>query len=270
MKRAFGQYLTLLVLLLSLNACTEYPDPQPESSAAEETTAPVTETMEAPTEPSGPVLLDNATDGMVCVSFLPTREGQWRYVELPDQGMAVAAFEQATGAVYSDEWWIKGDKTIGLTVVYKGTFWDFVESGELVCAIGRVKAEDAADLLALCTDAAGDAGWSHGVSPEQLRNIVSANLYQGETRISLTDPQKLSCLEQLLTSGKFALGGTGCPFGVVLEVQTQSGDSFTLRLAADGCGVWMSEGLYYDFASDSQPLFDLFDAGLSSGSLAIK
>jgi hypothetical protein len=217
-----------------------------------------------------PVLLEHAAEGKVCVSFLPTEEGNWRYVVIPDQEAAVAAYTKAVDAVYSDEWWIKGDKTVGLTVVYNGEFRDFVDSGELVYALGRTKAEDAADLYALCAAAARDAGWKDAVTPEQLQGIQSAVLSQGNTEISLQDPESLARLEAMLTGGKFSLGGTGCPFGVLLTATTASGEELTVALAADSCGVWMSEGCYYEFSSDNQPLYELFGAALSFGNLETK
>ena len=77
------------------------------------------------------------------------------------------AFEKAISNIYSDEWWIKGDRTLGIQVEYEGEIWQFVESGELVYPLGRVKAEDAADLYALCMEAARAAGWKDAVKPEQ-------------------------------------------------------------------------------------------------------
>lgn len=273
MKKSTILYLLAVCLMFNLTACAQAPETQtavPAITVTPETTSAPVETTDAPTEPVGPVLLENAADGKVCVSFLPTEEGSWRYVEIPDQEAAVAAYNKAVDAVYSDEWWIKGDKTIGLTVVYNGEFRDFVDSGELVYALGRTKAEDAAELYALCAAAARDAGWKDAVTPEQLQGIQSAVLSQGDTEFSLQDPESLGKLEAMLTAGKFSLGGTGCPFGVLLTVTVDSGEELTIALAADSCGVWMSEGCYYEFSNDIQPLYDLFGAALSFGNLETK
>ena len=273
MKKSALQYLLAVCLMFHLSACTEAPETETASAAtiaAAETTVLPTESTQISTEPVGPVLLEDAVDGKVCVSFLPTREGTWRYVEILDQEAAVAAYTKAVDAVYSDEWWIKGDKTIGLTVVYNGEFRDFVDSGELVYALGRTKAEDAADLYALCAAAAREAGWKDAVTPQQLQGIQSAVLSQGDREFSLHDPTSLTALEAMLTGGKFSLGGTGCPFGVLLTVTVASGEELTIALAADSCGVWMSEGCYYEFSGDSQPLYDLFGVTLSLGNLETK
>lgn len=258
--------LLTAVFLLSLSGCGKTPEPATTpaaEAAALSTTPPQTTPTERPTETS-PELPESET---VFVSFMPTETAAWCHVALPDQEAAVAAFEQATAAVYSDEWWIKGDKTVGLDVEYKGEIWSFVDSGELVWPLGRVKAEDAAPLYALCQAAAREAGWKDAVTPEQLRSLSSATLRSGEREIPLTDPSALARLEQILTAGKFSLGGTGCPFGALLDLETANGDTLTIALATDSCGVWMSEGCYYDYGSDSGILFDLFGVQLEFGKI---
>ena len=266
------QKITAIALccLLLLTACGEKAAPveeMPIPAATEsivETTQP---TVPETTEPAGPELLTQPVDGKVCVGFIPTEAGSWRYVEISDQEAAVAAYEKAAGSIYSDEWWIKGDRTKGLMVVY-GEIWDFVESGELVYALGRVKAEDAADLYALCAAAAAEAGWQEPVMPEQLTGIVSATLRQGENEIPLTDEAALDKLEAMLTACGYSLGGTGCPFTVMLDVETEAGVKRTIALATDSCAVWMSEGYYYEYGIDSKPLFDLFGVTLNFGKIA--
>ena len=273
MKRQFFVMWLLCMFLLSTAGCGREEKPEETAPVVPETTQLQTQTatettIPETTEPTGPQLLEQPVDGKVCVGFIPTEAGSWRYVELPDQEAAAAAYDKAVNAIYSDEWWIKGDRTRGLMVVY-GELWDFVESGELVYALGRVKAEDAADLYALCAAAAAEAGWKEPVAPEQLTGIVSATLRQGETELLLTDTEALHQLESMLTAGKYALGGTGCPFTALLDVKTAAGGTFTIALATDSCGVWMSEGYYYDYGSDSQPLFDLFGVVSSYGELMI-
>lgn len=273
MKKTTIRYLLAICLMLGLTGCREASHSEPAlpvATAPTETVLPTANPTDAATEPSEPLMLERAAEGKVCVSFLSTEIGSWRYAVIPDQEAAVAAYTKAVDAVYSDEWWIKGDKTIGLTVVYNGEFRDFVDSGELVYALGRTKANDARDLYELCIAAARDAGWKEAVTPEQLTGMVSAVLHQGDVEFSLTDPEGLAKLEQLLTAGKFSLGGTGCPFGVLLTITRDSGEELTVALASDGCGVWMSEGNFYEFASDNQPLYDLFGATVPYGTLSAK
>jgi len=274
MKR---QWMALLLsgLLLGLAACAPDTTPEETTGAAQAVTEPAetavqtTEPAVETTESTGPMLLERPVDGKVCVGFIPTEAGNWRYVELPDQEAAAAAYDKAVNAIYSDEWWIKGDRTKGLMVVY-GEIWDFVESGELVYSLGRVKAEDAADLYALCAAAAAEAGWKEPVTPEQLKGIACATLRQGEMKFTLTDAAALAQLEGMLCAGTYSLGGTSCPFTARLDVEMETGAVFTIALATDSCGVWMSEGYYYEYGSDSQPLFDLFGVTTEVGTLTAK
>lgn len=245
--------------MLSLTACKEEIKEAPVATAVPaETTEAVLETTEALPETTVSGLLEDNVEGKVCVGFVPTTAGSWRYAVIEDQEAAVAAYEKATSAIYSDEWWIKGDRTMGLFVEYNGEIWDFVESGELVCALGRVKAEAAAELYALCVEAAKAAGWKDAIKPEQFTGIVSATLRAKAEEYWLTDAAALDKLEGMLSSGKYELGGTGCPFTALLDVTLESGEILTVALATDSCGVWMSEGYYYSYGSDSQPLYDLF------------
>lgn len=267
-KKLFAVLLALC-LVCNLSACAAPVQDIPVTTTlpAAEPAPSLPEPTAAMTEPEGPILLDRPESGKVCVGFMPTETGSWRYVVLADQEAAVAAYEKAAGAIYSDEWWIKGDRTKGLMVIY-GEIWDFVESGELVYALGRVKAEDAADLYALCANAAREAGWQEGgVLPQQITGVTSALLRQGDTAIPLTDPAALDTLEAMLSQATFVLGGTGCPFSALLDLELETGETLTVALATDSCGSWMSEGNYYDFGSDSQPLYDLFGVTLEFGTL---
>lgn len=198
---------------------------------------------------------------MVTVGFQSTQRG-WQYAAVEDQEAAVAAFEKAVSNIYSDEWWIKGDRTLGIQVEYEGEIWQFVESGELVYPLGRVKAEDAADLYALCVEAAREAGWKDSVQPEQLTGIVSATLRRKGNEYLLTDGDGLDKLESMFISSQYELGGTGCPFNALLDLRLETGETLSIALATDSCGAWMSEGHYYSYGNDSQPLFDLFGVTL--------
>ena len=267
-KRLYGLLLAIC-LLLSLAACgeDEAEDVSAGTAAPTEMTEAVPETTEVPPKTTVSGLLEDNVEDKVCVGFVPTTAGSWRYAVIEDQEAAVAAFEKATSAIYSDEWWIKGDRTTGLFVEYNGQIWDFVESGELVYPLGRVKAEDAADLYDLCVNAAKAAGWKDAVKPEQLTGIVSATLRfgdEGAQEVLLTDVTALDTLERMLTGGKFYLGMPNCPLTALLDLEKETGELLTIALATDGCGIWMSEGNCYDFGSDSQPLYDLFGVTLEA------
>lgn len=251
MRKAVICALLLICLIMTLTGCEKEQEISETVSMVETTEVP--EDTAAATVPAA----EEPTQPEVVVGFLPT-DKPWQYVAIKDQEAAVAAMEKAINAIYSDEWWIKGDRTNGLQVEYKGEIWTFVESGELVYALGRVKAEDAADLLVLCEEAARAAGWKESVNPEQLAGIVSATLRVKAEEFTLTNAEALDKLEAMLRVGKYELGGTGCPFTALLDVTLETGEILTIALATDSCGVWMSEGYYYSYGSDNQTLYDLF------------
>ena len=257
MKKRLYILLLAVCLLLSLTACKGKKKAEPAPASVPKITEMATETTAAPTESARRDQLKHLEDGKVTVGFLSTRQG-WQYAAIEDQEAAVAAFEKAISNIYSDEWWIKGDRTLGIQVEYEGEIWQFVESGELVYPLGRVNAEDAADLYALCVETARETGWQDAIKPEQFQNIASATLRVKAEEYALTDAAALEKLEAMLSSGKYELGGTGCPFTALLDMTLESGEILTVALATDSCGVWMSEGYYYSYGSDSQPLYDLF------------
>ena len=257
MRKNIFCVLLVFCMIIALPGCREE---QPVSS-----TVSVVETTEAPETTAVPTEVTAAQEQTlpeVIVGFLPTQTGVWQYAVIEDREAAVAAAEKAINAIYSDEWWIKGDRTNGLQVEYKGEIWTFVESGELVYALGRVKAEDAADLLVLCEEAARAAGWKESVKPEQLTGIVSATLRCKGNEYLLTDRDSLKKLEAMLSTSQYVLGGTGCPFNALLELELETGEVLPIALAIDSCGAWLSEGYYYEYGNDSQPLFDLFGVTL--------
>ena len=257
MRKSVICVLLAICLIIGLSACTKVQEVSHAVSVVETTEAP--ETTAVPTEVTA---AQEQILPEVIVGFLPTEAGAWQYAVIEDREAAVAAAEKAVNAIYSDEWWIKGDRTNGLQVEYKGEIWTFVESGELVYALGRVKAEDAADLLAMCEEAARAAGWKEAVKPEQLKGIVSATLRCKGNTYPLTDAASLGKLETMLSTSKYVLGGTGCPFSALLEMELETGEMLTIALAIDSCGAWLSEGYYYEYGNDSQPLFDLFGVTL--------
>lgn len=261
MKKRLFISLLAVCLLLSLMACKEERKVEPAATEVTETTEMTTEATTAPTESARRDQLTHLEDGKVTVGFLSTQRG-WQYAAIEDQEAAVAAFEKAISSIYSDEWWIKGDRTLGIQVEYEGEIWQFVESGELVYPLGRVKAEDAAELYDLCVEAAREAGWKDAVKPEQLTGIVSATLRRKGNEYHLTDPDGLNKLESMFSGSQYELGGTGCPFNALLELELATGEPLTIALATDSCGAWMSEGYFYSYGNDSQPLFDLFGVTL--------
>ena len=250
-------YVVLMALLLALNGCREKGVPVVTvETVAETTVAAVETTLPAETEPEA-VLLERPVSGKVCVGIIPTEIGYWRYVVIEDQEAAVAAYEKAAAAMVEGEPYKKGDKTIGMLVAY-GDYWDVMEAGDMAASLGRIDAADAAELYQLCIEAAKNAGWKEAVCPEQIVDVTKATLRQDGQELVLTDEGKLAKLEELLSGAEFYLGTTKCPFGWLLTMETAAGETLTVNIATDSCGTWMSEGMFYDFGSESKPLLELF------------
>lgn len=250
-------YVVLSVLLLALSGCREKEIPVVTVETVAETTAVAVETtVPVETEPEE-VLLERPVSGQVCVGFIPTEVGYWRYVAIGDQEAARAAHEKAAAAMVEGEPYEKGDRTVGLMVAY-GDYWDIMETGDMAASLGRIGAEDGAELYRLCLDAVHAAGKKEAVKPEQIVDVTSAVLQFGEQEIPLTEPEKLAALEKMLAGAEYYLGTTKCPFGYLLTMETAAGETLTITIASDSCGTWMSEGMYYDFGSESKPLLELF------------
>ena len=234
MKQRILWVFLAVCMILGMTACGNEQAVSATVSVTE--TTEVTQTTVAATEITE---TEQQTQPEVIVGFLPTETGAWQYGVIEDREAAVAAAEKAVNAIYSDEWWIKGDRTNGLQVEYQGEIWTFVESGELVYPLGRVRAEDAADLLALCEEAARAAGWKEAVKPEQISGIVSATLRSKGNEYPLTDAAALEKLETMLGTSRYVLGGTGCPFSALLEMELETGEVLTIdwlsTAAAPGC-----------------------------------
>ena len=269
-------YIVLTALLLALSGCREKEVPvvtvetvleTVAETAAEETTLPVE------TEPDN-ILLERAESGKVCVGFIPTEVGYWRYVVIDDQEAAVAAYEKAAAAMVEGDPYKKGDRTTGMMVAY-GDYWDILENGDMAASLGRIRAKDTSELYQLCLEAVHTAGRKEAVKPEQITGLTKATLQKGRDvrvpaeflqiqegqELVLTDPAKLEKLGAMLSGAEFYLGTTSCPFGYLLTMETAAGETLTVNIATDSCGTWMSEGMYYDFGSESKPLLELFGAG---------
>ena len=76
---------------------------------------------------------------------------------------------------------------------------------------------------------------------------------------TIEDAQSLETLAQLVFEPQeIVQGGSACPFGGVLTIQTES-DALTLLVASDSCDVMSSQGvIYLDYAGRQEDLFELF------------
>jgi len=206
---------------------------------------------------AGTLRLERLPADTLCVVIRPT-EGGYFYVPLPDQDMARAAYEKAVAAADERYTWIDGDEADGLTIAYNDAWWSVARSGALVRR-ARVEPEDARELVDMCRGAAARAGLTDPVRPEDIRGVVSATMtgWYGGT-ITVTDEKALDWIESRFSSAQNLIGGAGCPFSSLLTLETEDGRTLTVAVAADSCGVYMTEGVYYKYASGNEEFYAFF------------
>lgn len=97
------------------------------------------------------------------------------------------------------------------------------------------------------------------LKPAQLQGIQYANLWLDGMQYSIPqgDP-RLSRLEAMLASGQPMMGMSACWFTSLLRIGLPSGDFKTISVATDDCGVYLSDGVCYEFANDNAALYQLF------------
>ena len=262
MKRSL--WIILSVLLVLLTGC-QSPTATAPTVPAETTAAPsAAPTVPAEnTAPATTAALSRPDDESVYLALTSTETGDYQYWELPQQEQVIALLQLAEAADSDQRIILEGESCTGLILVWKQEYWEFLSSGTLInfgSLWGRVSPEDATELYAYCQDFARELGWQEAVTPDQIQDLSGALLKAGEWESRLTDADALKTLESMLRASKPYIGRPSCPFGPQLTLTTRSGNQLTITLAVDGCGGWMSRGVYYEYASDSLPLFQLLGA----------
>lgn len=103
------------------------------------------------------------------------------------------------------------------------------------------------------------------VKPSELKGIQSASLVLDGMQYSIVrgDP-KLAQLEAILTSGKPLGYMSACIFTSQLTVTLDNGRAYTVSVATDSCGAYLSDGVCYEFPGDNERLYQLFGLNLSA------
>lgn len=262
MKRSLLIILSvLLVLPTGCQSPAAIAPTVPAETTAASSTAP---TVPAETTtPSSTAALSRPDGESVYLALTSTETGDYQYWELPQQEQAIAVLQLADTVESDQRIILEGESCTGLILVWKQEYWEFLSSGALInlgALWGRVSPEDAAELYACCQDFARDLGWQEAVTPDQIQDLCGALLKSGEWESRLTDADALKTLEAMLHASEPYIGRPSCPFGPQLTLTTRSGSQLTISLAVDSCGSWLSQGVYYTYASDSLPLFQLLGA----------
>jgi len=188
-----------------------------------------------------------------------TAGGDYRYVYYSNQEAVIAALEKAKAHVQENKGIQEDDIDSGIYVVYEDEWWLLTEEGALVgIGLGRIEAEYTKELVSICEEAMSVMERWGPVRPEELVGITEATLRYNNKWSTITDRVKLVKLEQWLSQSEPLFGGSSCPFTALLILERENGKQVTISLATDSCGVWMSEGAFYQYAGGNEELFELF------------
>ena len=203
-------------------------------------------------------LLEKPETDRVCIAVMPTEismaSGDYRYIVCPEPEKSIEAFEKAAASADDSGTWQDGDESVGIWVLYQDEWWSLLCSGDLVGS-GRIKAENGKALYDICLETAEKAGLSEAVRPENIIGIKAATL---DGAITITDPISLKKIEDWLSSSEEIYGGAGCPFTSRLTLRLENGTEVTVSMATDSCGVWLSEGVYYQYSGGNEEFYQLF------------
>lgn len=262
MRKLVIPALAFLLCASFLGGCAGKTDTPPASTAAAvPTTEEPVSAETAPVEPE--VMLTAEYDpSKLCLRLQPTATtisgGDCLYYAPADQEAWLAAYESALSKEDSQQSWTPEDRSSGIWIRYQEDWREILESGDIRCVgMGRIAAEDAKELNALCQEALQELCWEPPVRPEQIRDIRSATLEYDGTH-TLTDPERLAQLESLLSSAEEIRGGSNCWFTAPLTLELENGEILTLSMATDSCASCLSQGVFYSYSFDNAPFFELF------------
>lgn len=254
---------TALAVLILTGCAVHSPEPVPVPETEAHVTVPP-ETTAAPTEPIDiPMALTKEWDPeKICLRFQPTDvvvEGEdCRYYIPADQEAWLSAYEQARGALDPADHWEETDRSTGVWLCYGDDWWCLLSSGDILFpSQGKIPREDCQALNTLVESALEQLNMEPPVRPEDIRHLRKATLewYGPHT---LMDPEKLSRLETMLSHSEELWGGAQCWFTAPLTLEREDGTVLTLSMATDSCGTWLSQGVYYQYASGNEAFYNLF------------
>lgn len=195
---------------------------------------------------------------------ISTEGGDWRYYVPENQDEFMDAFNEAVEsarAMTYDEMVNRSVRDSGVWLYYDGEYYELLEDGSMLFNRDITNAdgqsvnercisepEYCSELYDLAVKAARQAGIGQPVTPEELRGITSATLTTVDS-VTLTDVNVLTELQNILTNSWNLYGVPACFFTTRLDLEFIEHEPVTIYIAADSCGAWVSNGVYYNFRS---------------------
>ncbi|MGM9601878.1 MAG: M56 family metallopeptidase [Faecousia sp.] len=220
-------------------------------------------------------LEQRATPGKLAVMMHPTSATSidgMGYVCPPNQEQWIEAWNAVVHSQNAIPINANGETYYGLYLYWEDTYLEVHQDrqGLYLRRMGTGEgytAEMSQPLMALLEPILQD--FHHNpVKPSDLKGITNASLVldgmqytilKGDTRVDT----RLKQLETILTSAKPVGYMTACWFTSQLTVTLENGRSYTVSVATDSCGAYLSDGVCYEFPGDNTKLYQLFGLNLS-------
>ena len=139
-------------------------------------------------------------------------------------------------------------------------FW--LEPGDYICAFSWAQTETGMLWYAFHLEVDKSWGEYAPMTPDQMGNIVSAELWSGGQCVTVDYDEATAYLQKAFSAAE-KIGATGCPYGSILYLTLADGSVLTCAPAEDSCAVVMADGVYYDYSSaDNTDFWNLFRSGL--------
>lgn len=215
-------------------------------------------------QPETPELTQERDPEKICLRVQPTgvisSGDEDRYYTPKEQDIWFGAYEIAAASRIADEYWNPEDQSTGVWLRYQDEWWRFLKNGDILTLSNeRIPASQCQELTALVEDALSVIGLPEPVRPEQIQSLRKATLDWNGIH-TLTEPEKLSQLERMLSSSQELRGGANCWFTALLTLEREDGTVLTLSMATDSCGTWLSQGVFYEYSQGNESFYALFSA----------
>ena len=185
----------------------------------------------------------------VCLAVMPDgiskAGGDYRYIIPEDQVKWMEQYKQAR-SLAKEGGWKDDESSTGIWLVFQDEWTCITEKGMIFDFDQRVEKRQIEEFYHLCVSEAWKYGTGSPINPAYFPKIVSATLeYNG--KYTVTDESTLNDLRKMIFTSKEIRGGAACPFTAALTLELETERTETLYLATDSCGVWMSDGVYFEY-----------------------